>query len=426
MTYNILYLFTIATVWTYKAKVTHTLDQKMDKFTPPMEQNSEVLSVAGDYETETDEVSESKKVIIEYTPSSQDVLDSTSPIKSEGGSMLTDIKEEASASGLVEFSPPAPESSLSSDSDANTTFGSTDSDNLDIGSTDYIERVTKRKQKSLQAFFAKKSKRNNNKENKTDKKVTFSDKIEEVNYAPKEVTPEKGNNLSDIESLNKHFEGNLQLRDIPRWTNNQTFINQVSKCPIPPNEHCETCEKLLFSIKIRGYPLKPVNWYKDSVMDSTNPYYVNKRQGDGDIIQKFEKHCLRQEKLLRAISRQEVFEALLARFRGYYTRGDDDCINFIENCYNWDDLEDYLDWKNEWDEMYHEEWMISSKTSLFCTGCGVKCHLKNKKSWPNDPYQVCALNKCNFYHDNSKEYARVKGENEFRISSYYKSGYIIR
>ena len=95
-----------------------------------------------------------------------------------------------------------------------------------------------------------------------------------------------------MELLERYFEGKQQLRDIPRWTTNQTFINQVSKCPIPADQDCETCEKLLFSISIRDYPLKPLFWFKDSVMDSTNPYYVNKRQGEGDIIEKFQKHSL--------------------------------------------------------------------------------------------------------------------------------------
>ena len=66
------------------------------------------------------------------------------------------------------------------------TFGSTDSENLDRGSTDYLERVAKRRQKSMNDFFAKKSKYNkiNKKENKTNKKVTFCDEVE-VNDVPK-------------------------------------------------------------------------------------------------------------------------------------------------------------------------------------------------------------------------------------------------
>ena len=145
-----------------------------------------------------------------------------------------------------------------------------------------------------------------------------------------------------MELLERHFEGKLQLRDIPKSTTNQTFINQVSKCPIPADQDGETCEKLLFSISIRGYPLMTLFWFRDIVMDSRSPFHVNKRQGEGGIIKKIQKHCLGQEKLLRDISQQDVFEALLARFRGYYTREDDDCVNFIENCFNWGDLEDYL------------------------------------------------------------------------------------
>ena len=137
-------------------------------------------------------------MIIEYTPSSQDVVDSTPPMKSEGGCVLTDGEEGVSALALVEFSPP--ESSLSSGSDANTIasliFRSTDSENFDVGSVEYLERVTKQRQKSINAFFAKKSKRIkiNKKKNKTNLKVRFSDVVE-VHDVPKKVTPEKDYNL---------------------------------------------------------------------------------------------------------------------------------------------------------------------------------------------------------------------------------------
>ena len=68
---------------THKAEFTHPSEKNMDHFSPPMEQISQVLSFDREYQTETDEVNDSTKVIIEYTPSSQDIVDSTPPMKSE-------------------------------------------------------------------------------------------------------------------------------------------------------------------------------------------------------------------------------------------------------------------------------------------------------------------------------------------------------
>ena len=103
---------------------------------------------------------------------------------------------------------------------------------------------------------------------------------------------------------------------------------------------------------------------------------------------------------------------MLHRFHGFY-RGEGDGIDFINNAENWEDFGGYLKWKDSWDEMYKEEWVNSLADNLFCTGCGLKPHTKTKVFCPEETYQVCSQEYCNFYYDNEKVNAIVKKENEY-------------
>lgn len=166
---------------------------------------------------------------------------------------------------------------------------------------------------------------------------------------------------------------------------------------VPADNLCDVCEKLFFSYSLRGYPIKELDWFKNEVMDSYSSYYLTKRSGEGDIVQKFTKHCLPREKFLRDVSRKNLLDALIARFRGFYERGDDDCNNFINNNLNFDELDDYFKWKDDWDDNYHEEWTRTHMTNLYCSGCGELCETKTRDNFPYTNYQVYRLNQCHFF-----------------------------
>ena len=114
------------------------------------------------------------------------------------------------------------------------------------------------------------------------------------------------------------------------------WINQDTVCPINEEEPCFICLKL-FSIPLRGRPYRDEQLFNDTVWDSTSEYCSEKRNGAGDIVRKFMRHCSEKELFLRNITRKEVLGALLHRFRGFY-RGEGDCLDFINNKENWEDF----------------------------------------------------------------------------------------
>ena len=173
-------------------------------------------------------------------------------------------------------------------------------------------------------------------------------------------------------------------------------------CPIDEEEPCFICLKLF------SYPFgEGLSVTNGGLWDSTSEYYKKKRNGAGNIVRKFTRHCLEKELFLLNITCKKVLDASLYRFRGFY-RGEGDGIDFINNAENWEDFGGYLKWKDSWDEMYKEEWVNSLTGNLFCSGCGLKTHTKTKVFRPEETYRACSQEYCNFYYDNEKVYNIVK------------------
>ena len=58
--------------------------------------------------------------------------------------------------------------------------------------------------------------------------------------------------VSDEEFLSYHFENKIKKDDIPLWSKDRSFKNMMSICPISITERCNVCERLCFSVKLRG------------------------------------------------------------------------------------------------------------------------------------------------------------------------------
>lgn len=315
---------------------------------------------------------------------------------------------------MVEFSPPSVDS-VNSSSGSDVT-----SDLLAFGSSQESECSPKKQSKLSRFWMTAPEERKKQKveiKEKPKQKVEFKEEAEIIPLRDTEEFPSQDTavvdlNDNDYNLLKAHFGEKLTPFSVGSWAMYPDWINQVSECPIDEDEPCFICLKLFFSVSLRGRPYRDENWFNDAVWDSTSDYYKLKRNGHGDIVRKFTRNCLDKELFLRNITRKEVLDALLLRFRGFY-RGEGDCIDFINNTENWEDFSGYLKWKDSWDDMFKEEWVNSLTGNLFCAGCGFKTHTKSKKFRPEETYQVCSQEYCNFYYDNEKVYAIVKKENEY-------------
>lgn len=238
-----------------------------------------------------------------------------------------------------------------------------------------------------------------------------SDKAHEGIHVQQDSGPKQiGKKLNDWALLKEHFQGNLKYSDIPNWYNNSSFINMVSLCPAGKEHDCHTCEVLCFSKQLRSIPPKTVDWYYNIDEDSCSPYYSDRRY---DIKYKFYRYLLPKEQKLRDISRLDLLKAIVNRFRGYYDPGD--CIDRIKASGNWSSFDAYLKWKDDdWDDKFRREWINTAENNDYCSGCGIKTHIKFRKG-SFDTYQVCAEGYCDYYRDNNKNYAIVK-----KIRDYYK------
>lgn len=312
----------------------------------------------------------------------------------------------------VEFSPGSIDTSISGTLSSDSQATEEKSHTVVFGAS----QDRNKKQSSLSDYYGKKS------STLKKRKVSFNDDIEIITVIPtnkdKVVSEKNINDFTDEELLTLHFGESLTPHSVARWCFEPDWINQVSKCPIDENDTCNICTKLFFSIRLRGYPSMSEAWFNDAAWDSTNEYYRNSRSGHGDIIDKFTRNCLPKEKFLRNISRKDVYEALMLRFRGHYSGSD--CIDFIMNSGNWENFGGYLQWKDKWDELFKEEWVNCLKNNLYCTGCGLRAQTKYKYYYPDERYQICSLGYCNFYHDEQKCYAVVKKDNDFEKDAVYK------
>ena len=214
----------------------------------------------------------------------------------------------------------------------------------------------------------------------------------------------------DLFLLRKHFDYKISVENI-NWQDNPTFINSFRKCPVPETKHCEICERLCFSKDIRGINNFAKNWFLNHTEDSATILFYN----DGpEFMNMLQKDFLPHERKLRNITRKQLYDTLVMRFRGYYNKKND-IITFIVKTTHFDNWWKYVAFKTELDINVIKEWHRTSSLTFYCLGCGIPANLvKRVDKSTGDEYrvQVCAnplpKNRCMFHYDMRKTYVYVK------------------
>ena len=192
---------------------------------------------------------------------------------------------------------------------------------------------------------------------------------------------------------------------IPTWKDNECFINKTFICCVEKMNSCETCSRNMFATNIRGKPIASMDWFHDYQSDLVhNPMLRSTSQR---ISTKFFSMLTKQELQLREISRNDVYEALMLRFRGYYIPQEQDCLDEILNRYGFDTIKQWCLWKNELDKKFIIENDSIRNNVLYCSGCGDKC-FRFQSMKDHAYYQKCINNVCAFFHKEGNSFARIK------------------
>ena len=192
--------------------------------------------------------------------------------------------------------------------------------------------------------------------------------------------------------------------NIPSWRSAETFVNK-NKCFQGPNTECINCMQLMFSSRLRGKPIVDVEWFKDRFTDHvTSPRYKNVYS---QIAYKYFFMLRRHELSLREISRKDVLNALVLRFRGYYDPQKQDVLDDIIHKHHFSSIKNWCLWKQDLDRRFLMDYHSIQNNVLYCSGCGDKCTtFQSKNNLIN--YQKCSNNLCEFFHKEGSLFATVK------------------
>lgn len=203
--------------------------------------------------------------------------------------------------------------------------------------------------------------------------------------------------VSDEELLSSHFGNKMQKKDIPLWSKDRSFKNMIGICPKPITERCNVCERLCFSVELRGHSFVDKEWFFDSQSDYADPSNIKQYFR---VHQEMEKYLRDDEIELRNISRKSIYEQLILRFRnGQYSKRMD-YIDLLEDHYHFYDYRSWILWKIKWDDSFLDAKLPFDDKYLFCCVCGKKCKQisEGKRS-----FQVCNKKGCNFLYNMKSE-----------------------
>ena len=196
--------------------------------------------------------------------------------------------------------------------------------------------------------------------------------------------------VSDEDLLSSHFCQKIKKKDIPLWSHKQVYTNTIRSCSKSLKERCIICERLCFSMELRGHSFVDKEWYFDKDRDYADP--INKKQYIS-VHNDMEKYLRNDEIELRNISRKMVYNALILRFRRGYTKSEKDIIHLIEQHHNFYDYRSWILWKIKWDNTFVSMKHSFDGNNLYCCVCGNKCKIINEGS---TKIQVCNKKGCNF------------------------------
>ena len=236
--------------------------------------------------------------------------------------------------------------------------------------------------------------------------IDSNHKVEVKNF--KSVNTE---DLTDEELVMYHFQDQIKdLNEISSWDLDSEFIN-LNQCPIARDLPCDICERLCFSKSLRGDPPQSLQWFKDVSYDSASDYHDMHFYF---IRYKFLRFCLPGELKLRNITRAQLLDNFVTRFRGYYEHEEqEDHIDYIMRRREWYDIKFYLEWKHSFDWNFLYEWQRIDSSNYYCTGCGLLAH----KVYDHEKQrfkQVCSDDMCEFEHFYHDRYVRVDPEHSYK------------
>ena len=196
----------------------------------------------------------------------------------------------------------------------------------------------------------------------------------------------------------------IQCRNIQSRKDDETFVN-ANQCSKSRNEECRTCLEAMFSRQLRGKPIADLEWFQDQQLD----HVTSKRYRNiySKIAYKYFFMLTEKELSLREISRKDVLDDLLIRFRGYYDPSKTDRIDLIIHLHQFSSIKTWCLWKQDLDRKFLMEYHSITNNNLYCSGCGDKC-VSFQSKINNISYQKCSNNLCDFFHKEGSFFATVK------------------
>ena len=210
------------------------------------------------------------------------------------------------------------------------------------------------------------------------------------------------NNASMITGYSKCCMINVE--DIQSWKHNEGFVSPI-ECSRSRNKECQICLERMFSRQIRGKPIADLEWFQDQQLDHvTSSRYRNIYS---KIAYKYFFMLTKKELSLREISRKDVLDALLLRFRGFYNPLKPYTIDVIIHKHEFSSIKNWCLWKHDLDRKFLMEYNSIRNNRLFCSGCGDKCITFQGKQ-NHTMYQKCSNNLCDFFYKEGSFFATVK------------------
>ena len=196
----------------------------------------------------------------------------------------------------------------------------------------------------------------------------------------------------------------ININNIPKWKEDEVYIREPkSSCPLGRTMHCENCMNIMFSQLHRGKPVASIDWFTNTHDDylSSSRYKYTRLKISKKLFSMLTKH----EISLRKISRNDVYHALIKRFRGFYDSKD--TIDYILYIHKVSSVRQWCLWKDELDNKFSIEHNSILNKNLYCSGCGEKCYKFQSRN-STTFYQKCSNNICGFFYKEDSSFARIK------------------
>ena len=169
------------------------------------------------------------------------------------------------------------------------------------------------------------------------------------------------------------------------------------------------CQKFCFSEVHRGNPVRDINWFTSSI-DATFVIATPQAKALNKLQKDLTKWLRADELQLRMLSRREVLIDIINRYQGTKrsTYNREDSIDLLLHRFNFKSLNEWCDWKDQFDRKIRSQVEENKQTSYYCTGCGNRSmQFMSKKG---EMYQKCFADRCDFFHKVGSNFARVKQE----------------